>query len=427
MTTVAAPRPWLRRLADDRNGASAVVIAVSMTVLMGFAGLAIDVGFWYRDARAAQGAADSAAYSAAVDTAAGDGASGVASTAKAIAAQYGFVDGQNHVTVTVHQPPTSGPNTATTGAVEVIVQEAEAQFFSGFFISSPAISARAVGSPAAPGKFCVLALNNGAATTNGAADVNISNGVTIDTSHCGIQVNASGADALYITGGAHLTAQTLSIVGNYATSNGGWITVSGTLTTSAPAGLDPYAAVTMPTAGTCAATNAYGYGTYTLSPGTYCNGLSFSNGSHATLGAGVYVINGGSFSVVGGSTVTGTGVTIVLTGSGSNYASAQISNGTTVTLTAPTTGATQGIAIFQDRQSAVSAPDSLAGGTSFTVTGAVYLPSQSVTYSNGSSNGSVCTQLIAWQIVFNGGATFNSTCGGTGVSGIGAQATMVVE
>jgi Flp pilus assembly protein TadG len=414
-------------LAEDRNGASAIVIAVSMTVLMGFAGLAVDVGFWYRDARVAQGAADSAAYSGAIDAAAGDSASGVTSTAKAIAAQYGFVDGQGHVTVTVHQPPASGPNTSTTGAVEVIVQQSETQFFSGLFMSSPGISARAVGIPAAPAKFCVLALNNGAATTNGAADVNISNGVTIDTSHCGIQVNASGADALYITGGAHLLAQTLSIVGNYATSNGGSVTVSGVLSTSAPAGLDPYAAVTMPTAGTCAANNSYSIGTYTLSPGTYCNGLSFSNGTHATLSAGVYVISGGSFSVVGGSTVTGTGVTIVLTGSGSNFASAQISNGTTVNLTAPTTGATQGIAIFQDRQSAISAADGLSGGTSFNITGAVYLPSQSVTYSNGSSNGSTCTQLIAWQIVFNGGATFNSTCAGTGVSGIGAQSTMVVE
>ena len=47
------PRP-LQDLASDRTGATAVVIGLCMTVLMGFAGLAVDVGLWYADKRAAQ-------------------------------------------------------------------------------------------------------------------------------------------------------------------------------------------------------------------------------------------------------------------------------------------------------------------------------------------------------------------------------------
>jgi hypothetical protein len=120
-------------------------------------------------------------------------------------------------------------------------------------------------------------------------------------------------------------------------------------------------------------------------------------------------------------------VTIVLTGSGSNYASAQIANGTTLNLTAPTSGATAGLAFFQDRQSTISATNSIAGGASFDVTGALYFPSQSVSYSNGTSNPSGCTQLIAWRISYTGGASFKNNCSGTGTTGIGTSATSLVE
>ena len=51
----------LATLAGDRSGATAVVIGLTMTVLLGFVGLAVDAGVWYADRRSAQGAADSAA------------------------------------------------------------------------------------------------------------------------------------------------------------------------------------------------------------------------------------------------------------------------------------------------------------------------------------------------------------------------------
>ena len=47
--------------------------------------------------------------------------------------------------------------------------------------------------------------------------------------------------------------------------------------------------------------------------------------------------------------MNGTGVTIVLTGSSGNYATVTIGNGASVTLSAPTSGATAGIVFFGDR------------------------------------------------------------------------------
>jgi hypothetical protein len=57
------------------------------------------------------------------------------------------------------------------------------------------------------------------------------------------------------------------------------------------------------------------------------------------------------------------------------------------------------------------------------LTGALYFPSQTVVFSNGSSNSSDCTQLIAWRIEFKGGTKFNSNCEGTGTSTIGGGGT----
>ena len=431
--------PLLGRLAGERSGVTAVVVGISMTMLMGAAGLAIDLGLLYTDRRGAQDAADSAAYSAASDLSAGGTSANVAATAKAVAAQYGLVDGHGGVTVTVNQPPSTGPNVATAGAVEVIVNKSAIPFIMTNFLNSAAVTARAVavastgsgssssGSSSTSGKYCVLALDTSSATTVSTAGVVGSNGVQINLSTCGIQINASGSNALYLTGGATLKAATASIVGNYSVSNGASLQVSGTLTTSAAVMADPYGAVAVPTPGACSSTNSWGSGgTYTINPGTFCNGMTISNGAKVTMNAGVYIVDRGSFLLTGGATLTATsGVTIVLTSStGANYATAEMDNGTTLNIKAPTSGATKGIAVFQDRAASASGTDSFAGGSSATIQGALYFPAQMVNFTNGSST-SVCTQLIAWRVNYTGGATLQDSCSGFGTTEIGVTTTTV--
>jgi hypothetical protein len=420
---------WTRRIARDEAGVTAVVMGVGISILMGGAAMAVDVGLWYADQRNAQGAADSAAFSAAVDYKAGDGTAGVTAAARAVTAQYGLTNGSNGVTVTVNTPPKSGSHTATTGAVEVIVQKTESLFFSSLFKQSASISARAVSLAGAAGSNCgVLALDASASTTVSATDLDLSNGATLDTSACEVAINASGADALYVTGGAKLLAKTLSIVGNYYTSNGGTVTVSGTTTTSAAATPNPYAGVSVPTFSGCAHNSASYSASTLLSPGVYCNGLSVSGGN-VTLSAGVYIIDRGSFTLGGGATVTATsGVTIVLTSStGSNYATVSIGNGATLNITAPTSGQTAGMAFFQDPAASTSGSDNIAGGSSMSIVGAIYFPSQLVNFSNGSSNTASCTQLIAYRINYTGGAKFNDNCAGVGVKAIGGASSSLVE
>ena len=154
----------------------------------------------------------------------------------------------------------------------------------------------------------------------------------------------------------------------------------------------------------------------TLNPGTWCNGVSFTNDAQIKLNPGVYYVNKGNFSVGGAVQMTGTGVTIIFTGCGSNYAYATIGNGATVTLTAPTTGTTAGIAFFGDPNAPASTTSNFGGGANMNITGAIYFPSETVQFNNGISNPTGCTQLIAGMIQFSGGAKFSNNCAGTGTS-----------
>src|SRR5437773_60978 len=53
------------QLAADQRGVTALVTVLGLVVLLGFAGLAIDVGNWLNATRSVQSAADQGAYSAA--------------------------------------------------------------------------------------------------------------------------------------------------------------------------------------------------------------------------------------------------------------------------------------------------------------------------------------------------------------------------
>src|SRR3979409_619333 len=68
-----SPREWAYlcrdacvRLIDDRSGSVVPMVAIMLTVLLGLAALGTEVGTWYGTKRNMQGAADSAAYSAAI-------------------------------------------------------------------------------------------------------------------------------------------------------------------------------------------------------------------------------------------------------------------------------------------------------------------------------------------------------------------------
>lgn len=405
------------------RGSVAVMIALALPVLIGLVALGTEITLLLFKQRQMQSAADGAALGAATALQSGHPAPGV--EARAIAGYLGFVDGAGGVTITVNTPPLSGPQQGSSGAVEVIIAQPQALslvtlFYSGTFN----VGARAV-AIIGSGSYCVLQLGNG-------GNVRIGNGAVANLNQCGLAVNGSDSQALLVNGGANLNAQSVSVVGGASVNNGGSINPSSALKTSQAPVADPYAGVAIPAYSGCGQGNglnlsAWKSTPYALSPGVYCNGLSVSNGNSATLAPGVYIIDRGTFSFTGAN-LTGTGVTIVLTSStGSNYASFVISNGATATLSAPTSGATAGLIFYGDRRAPTSTSSNFAGGAALNFTGAIYLPTETLTWDNGSgNNASTCTELIAGKITLQGGASFQVNCP-AGVAAIGATSSDLVE
>jgi uncharacterized membrane protein len=134
------------RFMRDRSGAYAVMIGLMAPVFIGALALGSETGLWYKTQEKMQGAADSAAISAAIGLIGGD--TNVTLESNATAASDGFINGSNGTVVTVNKPPLSGPHTGTAGAIEVIIKQPQKLMFSSVFLKSPVVvQARAVAGP----------------------------------------------------------------------------------------------------------------------------------------------------------------------------------------------------------------------------------------------------------------------------------------
>jgi hypothetical protein len=400
--------------AEDGN--IVVIFAMAAPVLLGVAGLAIDVGRWELAHRGLQRAADSAVMSAAVAYQASGDAS-LPTQAKAIAANYNFVDGVAETSVTVHRPPSSGAYMSNAGAVEVIVTQPQPRIFSALFGSSM-IAERARAVAIGGSNACVLALSQTATPA-----INAQGNVNVAANGCAIYSDSKASNSINVGGTAQVSALQVGAVGGIADQSK--ITTTKGITHGGVLG-DPYAGVTTPSGSGCDQTNFSSKKTETISPGTYCKGFTLNAGANVTMSPGVYFMDRGTFTINGGATLTGTGVTIVFTSStNSNYADAKIAGGAVVNLTAPSSGATAGIVMFGDRKMPLDTTFNLAGGSTQSLNGAVYFPKGAVTYAGGASTFNGCTQVIADIISFVGSSGLATNCTAMGVKKIGSAAQLL--
>jgi Flp pilus assembly protein TadG len=338
---------WIR-FGRDRSGNYAVLTALTTPVLLGIAGLGTEVGVWSVKHQTMQSAADSGAVSAAVAYYIQGNNNNLSVQANAVTSSYGFVNGSNGVTVSVNQPPRSGTHTTTAGAVEVIITQPQTRLFSAMWDSqSMTLSARAVAIPASSwgGTGCVAALSgsaSGAIGTQGNAQIALNN--------CSMFDNSSNASALTAGGTSAISAYSVNVVGQVPSASAANISVTNGIQTGGAPMIDPYGNTSPGSLSGCDQHSFNAKTAVTISPGVYCGGMKLDAGANVTLNPGVYYLDQGSLQVNGSATMSGTGVTLVFTSStGQNYANAQINGGAAINLTAPTTGATAGIAIFGDR------------------------------------------------------------------------------
>lgn len=387
-----------KQFLGDTSGASFVYLGMALAALTGFAGLAVDVGHWYSTQRSAQSAADSAAVAAAFEVYWGGDEASARIVAKEQAALNGF--DAPEATVTVNSPPSSGPSSGDTGAVEVIIDRPTTGFFSAIFqqklpvnIRTRAVASRVPGTAA-----CMVAL-----APSGVA-VEVNSGSTLDATGCAIYINSTDPGALTSNGGSNVNAEEINIAPGGSTSGSGISPPA----QSAPALPDPMAYLAEPIKANdpCDYTSKEVLSDETLNPGVYCNDLKVDNNATATFTRGTYIIRGGQFLVNSGSTIKtlpGQGVTFYI----ADEAVVTLNSGSFADLEgAPLGEEFPGILFYQARTNS-SKNLELNSDTGSKFVGVIYYPNGQVVVNSASSIGGTApfSSIVANSIQINSAST----------------------
>ena len=389
----------------DESGSILAIVAICLPILMGFMGLAVDVGLLFRAKRNLQIAADSAAVAGALDYLYNNSASSAQSAALASAAANGIVPatGGGTVSVTggptvsVNAPATSGPNAGVAGFIEVIISNPSPTFFLGMIShsSSVGVTARAVAGSPGPSADCVYVLNP---TASGA--MLLEGSFNVSANHCGVVVDSNSGDALQFTGGAGtLIAGSVSVVGGDGGQTGD--STPTPITHSSPVS-DPIRITgPTPTNGQCTSTNTTTTTLTATVPGPgqsnsvcYTKAISLNN---VTLGNGIYVFENG-VTTSGNVTTTVTpaygGATLDIENGSFN-----VNTGTVLNITAPWVGATNGIALMEPATNSNTITIQ-KGNASGSLTGIIYAPSAQLYLqdSGGGAGLTLTTDLIVDQL-----------------------------
>ena len=412
--TLPFMRKHIAQFCQDKRGVSAILIALLMPVLIGFVGLGIDAGMWYSRKREMQSAADSAAISAALTFLSNSNKNAAEEMGKSDAVRSGFDNEGGVINVSITDE----------GNAKVTLSEPQQMFFSAIFLPEPiTITANAAAGPVSTSDststFCMLALDTGmdkALEWMGSSQGQIK---------CGVASNSASASSLYMNGNAQLAIDG-GVDGAVDLAVKGQITKLGSTTLSprnppvlGGGGKDPYVDLTVPTSpAACTYTNfSINQKDQTLSPGRYCGGLKLNaKSSNAKFNPGVYIIDGGEFSAEGNSQgqgsatdIKGDGVTIILTGSGNDYATLKIAGSTQIRFTAPDSGPYKGVIFYQDRNAPSFQGNNLiqnshVGSSQAHYSGAIYFPAQELFFAGNTQlqDQETCLQVIARKITFIG-------------------------
>lgn len=391
----------------DGSGAVLIYTGFALAVLLGVGGLAVDAGMWYATKRSAQSAADAAAIAGALEVARGSDATTVETKAKSDAESNGYADSTG-ATITVNNPPTSGPSAGVASAVEVIVQQPVPGFLSSFVHSDQVtVAARAV-ARSFVAESCVYVMNpavDSALSVPGTADVDMD---------CGAQVNSVSPIAIDQTGTSCMTATQIATSGN----------ASGTCLNpqpdeDMPQVEDPFSYLSPPgvASDACVDTDPVEVTTAgtTIPAGNYCGGLVVE--ADATFAPGDYSFGGQGLQIQGNSTVTGDGVMFYFPDDVTGYdapgptppRALYIAGTADVDLSAPTSGDYNSILVYMDQNVDPDIQLVLQGGADMELEGVIYAKNSHMRFAGGADGIDGWTVLAVDTLEFTGNSDISGS------------------
>lgn len=231
-------------------------------------------------------------------------------------------------------------------------------------------------------KLCLLSL---AKTSDGGLFAH--NGSYIDAKGCTFYSNSTNKASVILSQNSTIKASLICARGGVTNLSS---FVEGEIVTDCPAQADPLAGKPEPTKP--AACREIGLKianqTRTLDPGNYCFGIDIFGTSKVTLNPGVYFITGGNLHVRDSAELIGNGVTFMFVGISSFF---RFEGNALIRLSAPSSGISAGMLIWESQALAVPLPPALAkvamsikekvlnqhhinSNRAYQLTGTIYLP-----------------------------------------------------
>jgi hypothetical protein len=470
-----------------RNDAGSMVSMLAVVpVLAGTVAIGVETGELYRIKRQMQGAADDAALAGSLDRINSQTGTTITTDARYETQRNGFTHGSNGVIVTVNSPPLTGSNVGTTGAVEVIVSKTVSFDFGnvinswlGKSTASFTMTARSVAAQgtitstttttttSTTAEGCIIAL-----TTNNEAGVSLTNFNNFSTD-CSVMSNSNrttndSTASINMGGGTKppnnvamhssdpSTPARIWTRGTLYHTNDNQFSADAILQNQTTTIVDPYASLATPSPGACTVTNyveAKEEST-TLSPGTYCGGLSLTTKTNVHFNPGTYYVANGDLIIQVKQNIdcpnctTSNGVTFVMTqttGNNTDIGGVVITADNNITLNAGQSSSTNvfpGVLFYQDRRAPAgtwSAPNVTSTSKIFTVSslknvtfsGAIYFPQNPITIANVNNFSGNCTIWIGRYINFDsfnnaskgGCSTYGTTPAGISTTTTSTQTT----
>lgn len=192
---------------------------------------------------------------------------------------------------------------------------------------------------------------------------------------CGIHVNSTAGNGVYVNSDSHVIAASTCVVGGAFINGGG--TVSPAADTGCPIMADPLAGLPEPPE----ASDPCDYTDFTVNngeiatmlPGVYCKKTLINSGGSATMLPGLYVFRGGEFEINSNSEVSGDGVMLYFA---DKDARLQVNSDSTFRLSSQVIGEYRGVLMFQSRApETLSASSHVVNSDSLSkLQGTIYLP-----------------------------------------------------
>lgn len=397
----------LTPLKDDA-GTTLPMMALSLTALLGFGALTIDLGMGYMTGQRLQGTADAAALAAAEQLAMTSSEGGVARNYARLnmpATEHGEVLATGDVVLGRWNTATRAftPGSTPFNAVSVTTRRASANanplrtFLAGLIgVTQMDVSRTAIALFERQAGNCILALRGSG------SGVFANSNASITTNLCNIHANSSSSNSMVTNSGSRITAQGAEICTVGTVSGSGY---SPAARTRCAAVADPLASLPEPTLPSCNHTvKVVATGTRTLNPGRYCKGIEVSSGANVTFNPGIYIIEGDKFTVNAAATAVGNGVTFIMR---DKDALILINQDSRIRFTAPSTGTYAGVAFYVSRRITDYVKHEINSDSGSFINGAVYIPTgQLYINSRGQLSGpGNCMSIVSWDLYVNSGSS----------------------